>query len=244
MANNLTNVGISTKAWAMRRIRTCFFREEDESTNLWAKATAVTEESPVMFLTNHQSNGRGRGSNTWDNSDPGHCLLASWKFQLTKPVQHIAGPIFGLGLYNAARAAWPSLNWSLKPPNDLYLGSAKIAGLLIESVLQGDRTSIIVGLGFNVLSAPAGIPNATWLASHDGLKGVVEIKDWYEFLTQLDQIWESNLPLIAQTTLTDSSRQQLVHAINLNPHRTDPVLEITPDGDLIMKNSSISWKNL
>jgi BirA family transcriptional regulator, biotin operon repressor / biotin---[acetyl-CoA-carboxylase] ligase len=57
--------------------------------------------------------------------------------------------------------ALPGLKW----PNDLVVDDAKLAGLLAESVVEGDALrALVVGMGLNVTAAPA--EGATSLADH------------------------------------------------------------------------------
>jgi BirA family biotin operon repressor/biotin-[acetyl-CoA-carboxylase] ligase len=57
----------------------------------------------------------------------------------------------GLALIEAVELAAPALPLMLKWPNDLMLGRAKLAGILLERT--GDR--IVAGFGVNLASAPA-----------------------------------------------------------------------------------------
>lgn len=57
----------------------------------------------------------------------------------------------GLALVEAIEVASPEAPLSLKWPNDLMLGDAKLAGILLER--SGDR--IAVGFGVNLAEAPA-----------------------------------------------------------------------------------------
>jgi BirA family biotin operon repressor/biotin-[acetyl-CoA-carboxylase] ligase len=57
----------------------------------------------------------------------------------------------GLALIEAVDLAAPALPLMLKWPNDLMLGKAKLAGILLERT--GDR--IVAGFGVNLASAPA-----------------------------------------------------------------------------------------
>ena len=56
----------------------------------------------------------------------------------------------GLALIEAVEAAAPNANLSLKWPNDLMLGEAKLAGILLER--SGDR--VVAGFGVNLAGAP------------------------------------------------------------------------------------------
>lgn len=57
----------------------------------------------------------------------------------------------GLALIEAVELAAPNAPLSLKWPNDLMLGDAKLAGILLERA--GDR--IVAGFGVNLARAPA-----------------------------------------------------------------------------------------
>lgn len=58
--------------------------------------------------------------------------------------------VAGLALIEAVDAAVPGQPLLLKWPNDLLLGGAKLAGILLER--QGDR--VVVGFGVNLAAAP------------------------------------------------------------------------------------------
>ena len=57
----------------------------------------------------------------------------------------------GLALIEAVDVAVPGLPLMLKWPNDLLLGGAKLAGILLER--SGDR--VVAGFGVNLASAPS-----------------------------------------------------------------------------------------
>lgn len=59
--------------------------------------------------------------------------------------------VAGLALIEAVEVAAPGAPLSLKWPNDLILGDAKLAGILLER--SGDR--VVVGFGVNLAGAPA-----------------------------------------------------------------------------------------
>lgn len=103
-----------------------------------------------------QSAGRGRRGRTW-HAELGRGLTFSllWRFQ--RPLTALSGMslVVGLGLARCLRGlgveAW------VKWPNDVLLGDAKLAGILIET--QGDVLSgatAVIGIGLN-LSAGAGM---------------------------------------------------------------------------------------
>ena len=70
--------------------------------------------------------------------------------------QPIMAPLIGLALLKSCQFVWPNLKLSLKAPNDLFLMHKKVAGLLTESIQQGDKHRLIIGLGMNINDHPQG----------------------------------------------------------------------------------------
>lgn len=184
---NDIKIGVITASWAEMHNISCDYTKSTESTNDDAKEDAFNGLDAIqLYVTDEQTQGRGRGSNTWATPPVGSSLLSSWSFQsVVIPTPYITSMI-GLGLFHAARATWPFLNWNLKAPNDLYIDDKKIAGLLVETVTQGNQHRIIVGLGLNVFAHPD-LPIATDLFSEMGngkFPGVMG-SDWIKFLDRL-----------------------------------------------------------
>jgi BirA family transcriptional regulator, biotin operon repressor / biotin---[acetyl-CoA-carboxylase] ligase len=135
---------------------------ETGSTNadLLADARAGGAEGAVL-VADHQTAGRGRLGRTWE-APAGAGLLFSVLLRPTLPAEatHLVTTALGL----AALDALPGLPAGLKWPNDLVLatpdGERKLAGILAESVIEGDRvTAVVVGMGINVAWGDAdGLP--------------------------------------------------------------------------------------
>lgn len=235
----------STKHWAKLSSTECFAQEVCGSTNDWAKKEAsVVSRSPALYLTSHQQQGRGRGTNTWSHSEKGHALYASWSWALGAPPQPITSPLIGLALYQAAQTAWPAVHWSLKAPNDLYVEDKKIAGLLIEVVQASQNVRIIVGLGFNVLSSPTDIPTATHLISSIGIDAPLDQTSWFEFLTHFHRNQLKTWDATQKNTLPSPEKAILLAALNANPLQKARVTDLSPQGDLITEKGTVRWQDL
>ncbi|MDH3028672.1 biotin--[acetyl-CoA-carboxylase] ligase [Methylobacterium fujisawaense] len=140
------------------------------STNTEAMAQArAGETGPLWVVTHRQEAGRGRRGNSWA-SLPGN-LAASvlWPIAGVAP-DHLAelGFVAGLALIEALEATCGTLpdtesgsaarSLQLKWPNDVLLGGAKLAGLLLEAeTLPGGRRTAVIGFGVNVAAAPDGL---------------------------------------------------------------------------------------
>jgi BirA family biotin operon repressor/biotin-[acetyl-CoA-carboxylase] ligase len=104
-----------------------------------------------LFVTDEQTAGRGRRGNVW-LAAPGESLLFSVVLRPQLEVTQMSALTLAIGL--ALRDVIAPLVVSaaqIKWPNDLYVGGKKLAGVLVESQLQGDRLqAVVVGVGLNV----------------------------------------------------------------------------------------------
>jgi BirA family biotin operon repressor/biotin-[acetyl-CoA-carboxylase] ligase len=134
------------------------------STNAEGLARArAGERGPVWISARTQDAGRGRRGGAW-TSEPGN-LYAS--LLLTDPAPPAQAPqlsfVAALALHDAvaecAAALGPML--ALKWPNDLMVGGAKLAGILIEGDSSSGLTTgmaVVAGIGVNCVSHPSGTP--------------------------------------------------------------------------------------
>ncbi len=240
-------IGQITHQWAQAQKITSYYSPVIDSTNNKAKAEAFTEaafnEQLALYVTDRQSAGRGRGSNSWSNSAVGNQLLSTWSFMLDEPLHPTVSPMAGLALYRAASATWPYLNWSLKAPNDLYVGDKKIAGLLLETVSQGDDHRLLVGLGFNVISAPESVTTATSLVKELPKNAPLLAEDWICFLERL--VFEFSFALQLSTEpLNPTSIFSLLFALNKHPLLSEKYVNLDSSGNLTTPSKKISWLEL
>lgn len=130
---------------------------ETGSTNADLLAAARQGSEPNRVLAaDYQSAGRGRRGRTWEAA-PGSSLLFS---VLTRPeipvaAAHLVTTALALGALEACdtlAGVRPGVKW----PNDLVVEDRKLAGVLAESVVAGDRLeAVVVGMGLNVRTGAA-----------------------------------------------------------------------------------------
>lgn len=226
-----------TKKWADLRGLNFWYEPETTSTNLIAKQKGRDFE---VYLTDHQTQGRGRGGAQWQEGDVNGTLLSSWTFLLNSSPQPIASPLFGLAVYSSLKSVWPELQFSLKAPNDIYLGDKKLAGLLIEGVSMGSQSLLVIGLGLNVFSAPTSVPTATYLES----KTTVNEESWVQFLDPLHSYFNEMAVLSTATEMPTSFCHQLKDALNYFPLKEEPVTDVDPRGNIISGDDVIRWFDL
>ena len=176
-------IPIWTKHWLeKKKIPFCFLECAKSSSDLAKEQAFKDSSNSAVFLVVHQSQGRGRGSKTWEDSD----LMMSFLWQNhLKEITASSSKDFAFDLYQALKAVWPLLPLTVKAPNDLYLNDRKTAGILLEVLNQGSKTALVVGLGLNVLSCPKHL-EAAYLAEY--IKGI-SLKNWEIFLGHLFSLW-------------------------------------------------------
>lgn len=137
--------------------------DEIDSTMLEARRRAERGElGPVWLVAKRQTAGRGRRGRPWISKDGN--LLATYFFTTDKPPGEIAllGFAAGLAIAEAIEEVLGAGSAALKWPNDVLIGGAKAAGILLESgSLNAGRTWASLAFGVNLADAPQGIDQPT-----------------------------------------------------------------------------------
>ncbi len=129
-----------------------FAFETLSSTNDFAKRLAQNDDHDgTLVLANEQTKGRGRQGRHW-YAPPNFGLWFSIILKPNQPAQK-----FGIVSLLAAVAVaktieqMTSLEPALKWPNDVFINSKKVSGVLIESQFSNNQpVSLILGFGLNV----------------------------------------------------------------------------------------------
>lgn len=108
--------------------------------------------TPLVVTTECQSSGRGRRGRQWQ-SPFGANLYLSVLYRLAGGFSSLGGLSLaaGVAVSRALSALAPELEVGLKWPNDLFVGNAKLGGVLIELAGEMDgQVQVVVGVGINV----------------------------------------------------------------------------------------------
>src|SRR6476619_7191344 len=126
--------------------------EETESTNdlAWAAAERGAAEGFVVFAE-RQTKGRGQYGRRWESAP----FLGLWFSILLRPALSLReSPKLTLELAHHIAATIERETGSvpsIKPPNDIYIGDRKVAGVLVEGRTTSDgRYVAVAGIGINV----------------------------------------------------------------------------------------------
>ncbi|MCF0057316.1 biotin--[acetyl-CoA-carboxylase] ligase [Dyadobacter sp. CY356] len=147
--------------------------------------SGVSMEGAVV-ITDDQTKGRGQRGTTWVtqprmNLTMSVILTPSF---LSIQDQFLISQAMALGIssYLSNYSDKVKIKW----PNDIYIGSRKICGTLIENSIQGSRlASSVVGMGINVNQIDFSNPRATSLARESG-KDFLLTDEFYQLIHHLD----------------------------------------------------------
>jgi BirA family transcriptional regulator, biotin operon repressor / biotin---[acetyl-CoA-carboxylase] ligase len=119
------------------------------------------ERGPMWFVTPEQTAGRGRRHRPWIAPRGNLAASVLETLDVAPAAAATLGFAAGLALEAALRAVAgsASVRFSLKWPNDVLAGPAKLSGILLEAeALPKKGLAVVVGMGTNVVAAPEGTP--------------------------------------------------------------------------------------
>jgi BirA family biotin operon repressor/biotin-[acetyl-CoA-carboxylase] ligase len=135
--------------------------DETTSTNDVIAQMAPDHDEGLVVIAERQTGGRGQYGRGWESAR-GKGL---WLSILLRP--HIAVADSARITNFLARAIVTTISekiglaTTIKPPNDVYIGARKVAGVLVEMRVEADgEYCAIAGLGLNVNQADADFPPA------------------------------------------------------------------------------------
>lgn len=122
------------------------------STNDYAKSNAHKLKHGAVILTTNQTHGRGSKHHSWSSMQNESIALSilirniSVKFLKIVPIMvavSIIDMLNSIGIENS------KIKWF----NDIIIRDKKIAGLLCESIVQGEYADVVLGVGMNINSS-------------------------------------------------------------------------------------------
>jgi len=130
-----------------------FFIENLPSTNSHATALIKNNDLPegTIIYTNYQSAGRGQTGNRWESEDGKNLLISILlsPYMISPSDQFYISMAISLGICDFIKRYIPEC--SIKWPNDIYIKNDKIAGILIENHILGNKIEYtIAGIGLNI----------------------------------------------------------------------------------------------
>ena len=156
-----------------------------DSTNKKAKnlASAGAEEGTVV-LAKSQEKGRGRFDRTWESPEGGMYLSLIVRPNVSP--QYVSMLSLGAAFAVAKTIEVYGLHPTIKWPNDVRVNKKKIAGILLESELNGNALSfVIIGMGINVNNDASSFSSDIRARSTSIMSEVGTSVDYFSFLRTL-----------------------------------------------------------
>jgi BirA family biotin operon repressor/biotin-[acetyl-CoA-carboxylase] ligase len=130
-----------------------FFFDNLPSTNTYAAKLLKNSDLPEgsVVYTNYQSAGRGQMGNKWESEEGKNLLISIVLFpSMINPAdQFLISMTVSLGICDFLKRYISVC--AIKWPNDIYVNNDKIAGILIENSIMGDKIkNTISGIGLNI----------------------------------------------------------------------------------------------
>ncbi len=150
---------ILSKIPESRAPRSISVYQSTRSTNDLAHQAALNNlPTPAVFLAEQQTAGRGRNGKLWASD----ANLGLWMSVLLRPIQPaLLWPrITTAAATLVADTLRSNLNVpvKIKWPNDLWIGTAKVAGIIAETGTSAGGPYAVLGIGINVLHSLSDFP--------------------------------------------------------------------------------------
>jgi BirA family transcriptional regulator, biotin operon repressor / biotin---[acetyl-CoA-carboxylase] ligase len=140
--------------------------DQIDSTNTEAmRRIAKGETGPLWLIARTQTAGRGRSGRSWTSEAGNFYGSLILPLDCSREAAAQMSLIVGVAVVDALTevVGRPIPGLRLKWPNDVLLGTAKLAGILTESTLEANSGRLIVvpGIGINLTNPPRSLGRAT-----------------------------------------------------------------------------------
>ncbi len=219
-----------------------------DSTNNFAGNLQRKQKLPYIVRTDYQIRGRGQAKNSWI-SDKGKNLLFSIVFDSKSvPIEKnfFISKFIAICLLELIKKYTCAA--VIKWPNDILVGTKKIAGILIENTITGNRfDKSIAGIGLNVNQLfQDNELNATSLFEVSGKEF-----DISSLLEEFIEIFEKKIEVLIEEKFDRINREYFAflykyreyHSFRQAEHKfMAKIIDIQDDGLMVLENESCNLK--
>ena len=228
--------------------RSYYFDEIDSTQNFALQISSKNKENGTIVIAEKQLGGKGRLNRKWYSPNGGIwiSIIIHPEFEISNAT--IIPIATSLALYNAIEKIY-KIKTNVKWPNDITIDGKKIAGMLIDTSVQGNKIeSIVLGVGINfkvntiqIEKLLKNTPNFYGAASLFSLESKVQQIDLLvQFLFELEKIIEDLIKGKKKSIVKKWSNNTTMFgkqiSINTNNGKISGIAtKIDLDGGLIIK---------
>ena len=134
-------------------MKNSIYKKQTPSTNAlsWEMNREKSLPEGLVIYTDFQSAGKGQPGNAWESSKGKNLLFSMVLHPIHVPMDELflVSQLVSIAIKKALDEY--TTNITVKWPNDIYWNDKKLAGILIENSLQGNKImSVVIGVGLNV----------------------------------------------------------------------------------------------
>lgn len=191
--------------------RNAIYLKEVHSTNSYA-LDLLSKSNPIegtVIKTYHQRAGKGQIGRSWYGGEGKNLAMSMILYPHFLAAQQLfyLSMMTALAIRDVFHIDYGVEDLTIKWPNDIYYQNKKLAGILIQQSLKGDRAQFaILGIGVNVNEKdfPADLPNPISVAqilgreiSLEKVEKAISERLWYYYT----QLYEGKIGLIRRAYL-------------------------------------------
>jgi len=218
-----------------------------DSTNSYLKKLLLKENINdfTVVVSKHQTNGRGRNGNLWANKPSLNLAFSVYKRFINFSVNEkfMLNILSSISVYEVLKK-YKLNNLTIKWPNDIMTENKKIAGILIENSVRGNKINhSVIGVGININQSQfLDLPNATSVFLESGKKHsvekiAVELKDAFKKNFTNFEIRETELIEFYNSVLF--KRNVTTDFTNVNAKKIQgTIIGVNKDGILSLKQKN------
>lgn len=219
-----------------------------DSTNSFAQQMLANDSAPdsTVILALEQTAGKGQRGNVWESrTNQGlYCSIIFKPSDVAVSEQFLFNKAVAVGVASFLENRLGK-EVSIKWPNDILVGGRKIAGLLIENSLRGDRISAIIsgiGVNLNQISFPDSFdtqPTSMKLETGSDFFPVIEVRELFRYVYNAYQQF-----LLKEDERINAEYHHLLYGLNV-PHAfiregavfTADLQEVRNDGSAVLMHN-------
>lgn len=217
------------------------FFDTIDSTNTWAAAHFAELADGELVAAAVQTAGRGRLDRTWIS--PRGNIYASYI------LKDVSSPLLGVAAGSLAalelvRELAPAENFHIKWPNDVFCGTAKISGILAQSISprNGAPGGLVTGIGINLNMSRAELAAAAQETTSVAILTGAPC-DWEAALKRFEELLHNNAAKLRNSPDSLFARWKKENGLlgrrveflaGDGSHLTGLFREIAPDGSVIL----------